>query len=56
MQGFITGKDFARSIVAGADVKLIDSLLNRVDELDARLAGYKVHCWLIFASFELWSY
>ncbi|KAK9834607.1 hypothetical protein WJX74_005603 [Apatococcus lobatus] len=40
--GFITGKDFARSIVAGADVKLIDSLLNRVDELDDRLASYKV--------------
>ena len=42
MQGFITGKDFARSIVAGADVKLIDPLLNKVDELDDRLANCKV--------------
>ena len=55
MQGFITGKDFARSIVAGADVKLIDSLLNRVDELDAGLAGYKVHCWHVLAQWQYWS-
>ncbi|KAK9847854.1 hypothetical protein WJX84_012039 [Apatococcus fuscideae] len=40
--GFMTGKDFARSVVAGADVKLIDPLLNKVDELEERLASYQV--------------
>ena len=38
----MTGKDFARSVVAGADVKLIDPLLNKVDELEERLASYQV--------------
>lgn len=40
-KNLITAKDFARSMVAGMNIKSIDHYLSLIDSMDEKLAGYE---------------